>query len=185
EGMASAIIDKTGCSRAVALAGVAVPGIIGSLITALPFVVDPGLAGNGTVGLNFLDILDHWAFGYSLLTVGFLECVLLGWVFGADKLRAFVNQHTKFKLGVWFEWLIKIVIPAILLVVIVWNLYIDLSGELYGSTNPLDGITPDVTWMPAVIPMVWILGTLGLAAFLTSRKTAPQSTESPLATSER
>ena len=41
------------------------------------------------------DILDHWAFSYSLLTVGLVECVLLGWVFGADKLRAFVNQHSK------------------------------------------------------------------------------------------
>ena len=168
EGMASAIIDKTGTTRARALAMVAIPGIIGSLITALPFVVDPDLGGNGTVGLNFLDILDHWAFGYSLLTVGLLECVMIGWVFGADKLRGFVNEHTRIQLGVWFEWLVKLVIPAILAVVILWNLYADLTGVLYGSANPLG----PVDWFPVVIPLVWIFGTLALAAYLVSRPTS-------------
>ena len=182
EGMASAIIDKTGCSRATALAMVAVPGIIGSLITALPFVVDPGLAGNGTVGLNFLDILDHWAFGYSLLAVGLLETLLLGWVFGAANLRAFVNQHTRFKLGAWFDVLLRFVIPAILATVIVWNLYTDLfGGELYGSGVPLGF----VDWFPVVIPIVWIGGTLALAAYLTSRPTAEAPNPPAVATFER
>ena len=148
EGMASAIIDKTGVPRAKALMFVAVPGIIGSLITALPFVVDPGLGGNGTVGLNFLDILDHWAFGYSLLTVGLLECLLIGWVFGADNVRLFVNQYSRIRLGRWFNVLIKFVIPALLGTVLVWNLVLDLSGPLYGSTNPLGA----VSWFPVVIP---------------------------------
>jgi NSS family neurotransmitter:Na+ symporter len=169
EGMASAIIDKTGVSRAKALAMVAVPGVIGSLITALPFVVDPELGGNGTVGLNFLDILDHWAFGYSLLTVGLLECIMIGWVFGAAKIRAFVNENSKLKIGAWFDVLVKYVIPSILFVVIVWNLWTDLTGTLYGSANPLG----PVDWFPVVIPLVWIFGTLGLAAYLVTRPTAP------------
>lgn len=174
EGMASAVIDKTGASRATALTMVAVPGVIGSVITTLPFVVDPGLAGNGTVGLNFLDILDHWAFSYSLLTVGLLESVLLGWVFGASRLRAFVNEHSKLTLGAWFDVLLKFVIPAILFTVIVWNLWLDLfGGELYGSANPLG----PVDWFPVVIPLVWIVGTLALAAFLTSRAAAPEPSE--------
>ena len=179
EGMASAVIDKTGTSRAAALTMVAVPGIIGAVITTLPFVVDPSLGGNGTVGLNFLDILDHWAFGYSLLAVGLIECVLLGWVFGADKLRAFVNEHSKLKLGAWFDVLIKYLIPAVLGTVLVWNLAIDLFGAdgLYGSGYPLGS----VSWFPIVIPLVWILGTLGLATFLTSRRSAtvPSETVSP------
>ena len=179
EGMASAVIDKTGTSRSSALAMVAVPGIVGSIITTLPFVVDPTLGGNGTVGLNFLDILDHWAFGYSLLTVGLIECVLLGWVFGADKLRAFVNEHSKLRLGVWFDVLLKFVIPALLLTVIVWNLYLDLiGGPLYGSAYPL-GV---VDWFPVVIPIVWILGTLALAAYLTSRPSAEEPAENAFAT---
>ncbi len=174
EGMASAIIDKTGTSRATALAMVAVPGVIGSIITTLPFIVDPTLGGNGTVGLNFLDILDHWAFGYSLLTVSLIECILLGWVFGASNLRAFVNQNAKLKLGAWFDVLLKYVIPAVLAVVIVWNLYIDLlGGPLFGEAYPLGA----VSWFPVVIPLVWIFGTLGLATYLTSQPSAEEPAE--------
>ena len=175
EGMASAVIDKTGVSRAGALATVAVPGVIGSVITTMPFVVDPTLGGNGTVGFNFLDILDHWAFGYSLLTVGLIECVLLGWVFGADKLRAFVNEHASLKLGVWFDVLLKYVIPVVLAVVIGWNLWLDLfgAGGLYGSGFPLG----PVAWFPVVIPIVWIVGTLGVASYLTSRQPAQPPAE--------
>ena len=181
EGMASALIDKLGIDRKKALLMVAVPGLIGSMVTALPFIVDPGLAGNGTVGLNFLDILDHWAFGYSLLTVGLIECVLLGWVFGAGNLRAFVNQHSKLKLGAWFDVLLRFIIPAILLTVIVWNLVIDLTGEqLYGAANPLGF----VDWFPVVIPILWIVGTLSLATYLTRQPSAPDPTESPIATFE-
>ena len=181
EGMASAVIDKTGVDRKTALTMVAVPGVTGSLISTLPFIVDPGLVGNGTVGFNFLDILDHWAFGYSLLTVGLIECVLLGWVFGAGNLRAFVNEHSKLQLGAWFDVLVRFVIPAILFTVIVWNLYIDLfGGPLYASANPL-GV---VDWFPVVIPLVWIVGTLALAAYLTSRPTAAEPAEPAVATFE-
>ncbi len=180
EGMASALIDKLGIPRTQALLMVAVPGVVGSLVTTLPFIVDPGLAGNGTVGLNFLDILDHWAFGYSLLTVGLIECVMLGWVFGAGNLRAFVNQNSKVQLGPWFDVLLRFVIPAILATVIVWNLWIDLfGGPLYGASNPL-GM---VDWFPVVIPILWIGGTLGLATSLTSRPSAPQPKEPLVASS--
>ncbi|MDX1531683.1 MAG: sodium-dependent transporter, partial [Rhodothermales bacterium] len=137
EGMASALIDKLQIPRARALAMVVVPGAVGSLLCALPFVVDPELAGNGTVGLNLLDILDHWAFRYSLLTVGLMECVLVGWVFGADRLREAANRHSKFRLGSWFDVLIKFVVPALLLFVIAWNLVEDLTGGLYGGAYPL------------------------------------------------
>lgn len=185
EGMASAFIDKTGMSRTAALLMVAVPGIAGSLVTALPLIVDPALDGNGTFGLNFLDILDHWAFGYSLLTVGLLECLLLGWVVGADRLRGFVNQHARLKLGVWFDALIKYVIPLALGAVLVSNLWIDLSaaarGEIYGSGVPLGF----ASWLPVVVPVVWLVGTLVLAAYLSSRTTAPEPSEPAIAIFER
>ena len=117
----------------------------------------------------------------GVLTVGLIECVLLGWVFGAGNLRAFVNQHSKLKLGAWFDVLLRFIIPAILLTVIVWNLVIDLTGEqLYGAANPLGF----VDWFPVVIPILWIVGTLSLATYLTRQPSAPDPTESPIATFE-
>ena len=99
-------------------------------------------------------------------------------MFGAANLRAFVNTHASLKLGPWFDVLLKFVIPAILATVIVWNLYIDLvGGPLYGSGFPLGA----VDWFPVVIPLVWIVGTLAVAAFFTSRETAPEAAEPVLA----
>ena len=169
EGMASALIDKLGIPRARALAFVLVPGIAGSLMFALPFVVDAGLSGNGTLGLTLLDLVDNWAFRYSLITVGLLECLLVGWVLGADKVRAAVNVHTKFQLGVWFDWLIKLVIPVILGFVLIGTLIQDLTreGGIYGSTYEMPGLE----WLPGFIPVAWLVLTLVLAGFLASRPT--------------
>ncbi len=171
EGMASALIDKLDISRGKALAFVMVPGVLGSLAFALPTIVDADLVNNGTLGLNLLDILDHWAFRYSLLTVGLLECVMIGWVFGADKLREAANLHSSFTLGPWFNVLIKFVVPALLLFVLVWNLLEDTvwaewlygTHSAQGAMNPLGGLD----WLPVVIPLVWLFGTIGIASYLT------------------
>jgi len=51
------------------------------------------LDSNGTLGLTLLDLFDHWAFSYGLLLVGLAECIVIGWVFGARKLREIINKH--------------------------------------------------------------------------------------------
>jgi NSS family neurotransmitter:Na+ symporter len=182
EGMASALIDKLGVSRARALAFVLVPGILGSIMYALPMVVNPSLSDNGTLGLSLLDLVDHWAFRYSLILVGLLECLLVGWVLGADKVRAVVNEHTKFKLPAFFDWMIKLIIPAILGFVLGWSLWEDLKpmfgGEgIYGSAWELVGFG----WLPLAAPILWIVFTIALAAFLTSRRTAHTAPHDPIA----
>ncbi len=163
EAPASALIDKLGISRVKALTIIAVPGVIGSVCFALPTIIDPGLASNGTLGLTLLDVLDHWAFNYSLLTVCFLECIMLGWVLGADKLRLAVNHHSSFQLGSWFDGLIKFVIPGLLGAVILWNLYNEFDQALYGTTYVLGGLD----WIPYLLPVIWLGGTLALAWYLT------------------
>ncbi len=164
EGPASALIDKLGISRNKALACVAIPGILGSVAFALPTVIDPTLTSDGTLGLTLLDVLDHWAFNYSLLTVSFLECIMLGWVLGADKLRAAINKNSSFHLGKWFSIQIKYVIPLLLGLVLGWNLLHEFFGtDLYG-TNLVLG-TYD--WIPYVVPVIWLAGTLGIAFYLT------------------
>ena len=176
EGPASALIDKLGVTRGKALAMILVPGVAGSIIYTLPAVIDPGLTGNGALGLTLLDVMDHWAFNYSLLTVGMLECLLVGWVLGADKLRHAVNMHSKFKLGPWFDWLIKLVVPGLLAVVLVWSLVSEFTGRLYGTGWQMDGFG----WIPYVIPFVWLLGTLGFAAYLTFGHEYPAVERDPL-----
>ena len=169
EGMASALIDKLGISRAKALAFVMVPGVAGSLTFALPFIVDPGLSGDGTLGFTLFDLVDHWAFRYSLITVGLMECLLLGWVLGAEKIRHAVNQHSKFKLPAFFDWMIKLIIPAILGFVLIGTLIEDITqdGGVYGFHWGVEAIGI----LPVVVPIVLLAFTVGLAAFLTTRRT--------------
>ena len=90
---------------------------------------------------------------------------MIGWVLGADELRTFVNEHSKFTLGRWFNVQIKFVIPIILSLVIGGTLWQDLSGGLYQSDADFGGLG----WLPAAIPIFWIIATLVMSAVLTNR----------------
>lgn len=181
EGPASALIDKLGITRAKALTLILIPGVVGSLIYTLPTIIDPALAGNGTLGLTLLDVMDHWAFSYSLITVGLLECLLVGWVLGADKLRQAVNRYSKFHLGPWFNVMIKFIAPGLLGIVLIWSLiseWYTISFIPHFSIAPAQfyGTGADVgayNWIPYVIPFVWLFGTVAFAAYLTFGRTYP------------
>ena len=90
---------------------------------------------------------------------------MIGWVLGPKKLRFAINANSSFKLGSWFDVLIKYVIPGLLGTVLVWNIYTEFSGDLYGSTYVLGGMD----WIPYLIPVIWLVGTLLIAYFLTFR----------------
>ncbi|MEO1435567.1 MAG: sodium-dependent transporter [Bacteroidota bacterium] len=161
EGPAAALMDKLKITRRKALTVIAIPCMIGSMLCTLPIIVDKGLAGNGTLGLSILDITDHWVFSYSLLFGGLIEAIAIGWILGADKLRQALNLHSKWNLGKWFNVLIKYVIPVILTTVIVTSLW-EERGNLYGS-----GGLDSFNFLPIVIPIFWLVTSLGFAYFLT------------------
>lgn len=164
ESPVSAIIDKYDIKRNKALWIIALPCMVGSFFFAIPTIIDPALGGNGTLGLTLLDITDHWVFSYSLLTIGLVEVILIGWLIGADKLRVQLNLHASLKLGRWFNVLLKYLIPVILIVVITGSLFQELP--LYGSSYPLGGFN----WIPLFIPVFWISATL-IGAYVITFKT--------------
>ncbi len=136
EALAAGVIDKFNLPRKTVVLIVSAIGVIGSVMFALPMVIDPGLAGNGTLGLTLLDFFDHWAFSYGLLICGLLECLLVGWVLGPEKLRESINPHAKIKVGPIFDWMIKVVIPAVILVILGFSIKNEMSGDgLYGGTT--------------------------------------------------
>jgi NSS family neurotransmitter:Na+ symporter len=175
ETIVAAVRDKLKFSRASILTGVAIPGIIGSVCFALPLVIDPGLTGDGTLGQTLLDLLNHWAFNYTLLTVGIVECILIGWVFGIDKLRNEINKHSFFTLGKWFNGLIKYLIPALLALILIWNLITEFSSKLYGSGYSIGAWS----WLSYFVPVFWIGSTLAGAFYLTFFKSYNESVNEP------
>ena len=170
EGLASAMIDKFKVSRGKAITVFCIFGALGSCLFALPQVVNPGLENDGTLGLTLLDLFDHWAFSYGLLITGLVECVLLGWVFGVHKIREDINKHSKWKLGAWYDWLIKLVIPALILFVLGYSLInTEIRQGLYGSAYSAN-YSEDWKMLasaPIVVLGVWLAVTLGLSALFT------------------
>ena len=164
EAVGAGIIDKFEMPRKKVVVIVSVIGTIGSVMFALPMVIDPGLDGNGTLGLTLLDFFDHWAFSYGLLICGFLECVLVGWVLGPEKLRESINPHSKIKLGPLFDWMIKLVIPVVILVILGFSINAEVSEGLYGGTVETGTMQNLHVFVLAAWLLFTILGSMALTA---------------------
>jgi neurotransmitter:Na+ symporter, NSS family len=163
EALASAVCDKLpSARRAVVVLGISALGVVGSTLFALPNVVDPGLDGNGTLGLSLLDLIDHWAFSYGLLLTGLAETLIVGWWLGPEKLRDWLNAHGHLHVGRWFDVLVKYVIPVILVFLLGYGAWTEVRDGLYGWEMPGTGAPFALGAL-----LVWGLGSAGVAAWLT------------------
>jgi NSS family neurotransmitter:Na+ symporter len=171
EGLACALIDKFHIRRGRAITVFCIFGALGSSLFALPHIVNPGLENDGTLGLTLLDLVDHWAFSYGLLIVGLLECLLIGWVFGVNRIRDDINAHSRWRLGVWYDALIRYVIPVLILFVLGWSLVHEFKDGLYGlSFAP--NFSEAFRWMagsPWVVLFGWLAITVSVAAIFTRK----------------
>ena len=165
ETLVGSIIDAFGFTRRRVVWAVALVGMVGSLAFALPQVIDPNLDTNGTLGLSLLDLFDHWAFSYGLLIAGLLECIFLGWLFNTDKLLAHINEHSSIHLGAWFKWMIRVVMPGLIL----WILISGLVGEFKGIYGH-DHVHGRYQSMHLYALFIWGLFTFGMAAVFTLSK---------------
>ncbi|MBR4759440.1 MAG: sodium-dependent transporter [Lachnospiraceae bacterium] len=87
-------------------------------------------------GLAWLDIVDNWCNAFSLILVGILEAVTIGWLFDPKKVLKEVNRNTaSFKMPEWwFVFSIKILAPLTLTVFFIWNLVtLFKGGGIYGA----------------------------------------------------
>ncbi|MBD3237943.1 MAG: hypothetical protein GF330_14685, partial [Candidatus Eisenbacteria bacterium] len=135
EAFSSALIDKFRANRKKVLVWSFIVGTSGSLLFALPQVIDHTLSDNGTLGLTLLDMVDHWAFGHGLLFVGLVECLLLGWVYGVHRIRRTINEHSKYHLPAAYDWMIKLVIPLVVIGILGVAIYQQVQSPdgLYGA----------------------------------------------------
>ena len=148
-GVISPVMDKFGLSRVKATA----------IICVIAFLIGIIFTTNG--GLYWLDIVDRTVSFYALLITGALACIVVGWVFGAGKLREHVNKTSDIKVGAWFDWLLKVVVPAGLLFVVIYG------GFMTDIPAPYGGYP---TWAAS---MIWVIlaVTLGLSFWLQAVKT--------------
>jgi len=105
-GVISPIMDKFGLSRVKATA----------IVCVIAFLI--GLLYCTQGGLYWLDQVDRTACFYGLLITGALACLVIGWRFGAGKLREYLNGTSDIQVGAWWDWLIKLIVPIALLFVL-------------------------------------------------------------------
>ncbi len=120
EAVEAAVNDKFAFKKETALKVLCVLGFFGSLVFAT------------RAGLYWLDIVDHYVSNYGLLMVGILESVVFGWLLGAEDIRRYVNSVSEIKLGRWFNFSIKYLIPAGLAFILSLSA-IDEVSKAYGG----------------------------------------------------
>jgi len=158
-GVISPLMDKFGWGRTKVAAIVCVI----SFAIGVIFTCEGGLYWGP-------DILDRAVSFYGLLLTGALACLVIGWGFPASKLRGYVNETSDFKIGAWFDWIIKIVVPVALLFVAIYGGFKPDIEASYGGYP---------RWASSFI-WIFLLVTLGLSFLFASYKT-----KGSIATSEK
>jgi NSS family neurotransmitter:Na+ symporter len=152
-GVISPLRDKFGWGR----------GKVTAVICVIAFAV--GLLFTTGGGLYWLDIVDRTVSFYGLLITGALACIVVGWVYGADKLREYLNETSDIRVGAWFDWLIKVVVPAGLLFVVIYGGFMEDIPNAYAGyeqIGPFNG--SHIIWIILVV-------TLGFSFWLQAAKT--------------
>lgn len=80
-------------------------------------------------GLYWLDISDHFINDFILILIGIFQCVVVGWLFGAKKIREYFNETSTIKFGKWWDIMIRFVTPIVLLYISVSYLIENLQSN--------------------------------------------------------
>lgn len=126
--------------------------VVAFIVCVAGFVA--GLIFAAGSGLYFLDIVDHFVTNYSLAIVGIMSCIAVGWMYGADNMREFINSVSEMKLGVWWNHAIRWVIPLSLGTLFLIQLYRDIITPYEGY--PAWALS--VGWLTVLIPLAIGIG---------------------------
>ncbi|HIH74745.1 MAG TPA: sodium-dependent transporter [Methanosarcina sp.] len=120
EAFASAVMDKFEMKRSRAVDITIGLELLFSLVYAT------------RAGIYWLDIIDHFINTYGVILVGILEAIAIGWIYGADRIREWVNTYSGIRAGAWWDVCIKIITPAVLLYIIYKETLSNLSVPYEG-----------------------------------------------------
>jgi NSS family neurotransmitter:Na+ symporter len=91
-----------------------------ALVCGFAFVL--GIIFTTNAGLYWLDIVDHFLTNFGLVAIGLIQCIVVGYFFGAERLREYINIDSDFKVGRWWNIFIKIITPGILIILLIQKL---------------------------------------------------------------
>lgn len=84
-------------------------------------------------GLFFLDTVDHFINLYGIVFAGFVEVILVAWVFKElDSLKQHADSVSDIKLGAWWKFCLMILTPVVLAYMMFDNIRQDVSAPYEG-----------------------------------------------------
>jgi neurotransmitter:Na+ symporter, NSS family len=120
---------------------------IALIVCVLAFLL--GLVYTTNSGLYLLDIVDHFVTNISLIVIGILECIAVGWILGAEKLRKYINKVSDFKIGEWWDISIKYIVPISLSIILV----LQLRTEFINNYGGYPDWAIAIGWAAVLIPL--------------------------------
>ena len=131
ESILTSIVDKTGWHRGKTLIGMSLVG----LGLGLFYCTRGGLSWLGAIDAF---INDPWG-GIALL--GLLEAVVIGWAYRIGRLREHANERSDWRLGAWWDWIIRYLAPIVLAALFAWSVVDKLTspgGLIYNKLGEID-----------------------------------------------
>ncbi|MDV2481924.1 sodium-dependent transporter [Methanoculleus sp. Wushi-C6] len=110
------------------------PALLSALVSAGIFLVGLLFMTNG--GLYWIDLIDAYYSSFAILVVGILETIVIGHLYGAGRLRGFMNASASRPVGRWWDLSIRYLVPAVLIVAVAASL-VERIGTPYGGYPPL------------------------------------------------
>lgn len=137
ESFSSALTDKFKWPRKMVVTLLCLCGLAGGLIFTT------------RAGLYLLDIADHFITSYGLVLGGLLQCLIVGWYMGPEKLRLHFNRVGS-RVPVLWNLFIRFVTPLVLAALLLLALKGDLSSN-YGDYSTLSLLIYGVGWLAACL----------------------------------
>ncbi|MDH4129057.1 MAG: sodium-dependent transporter [Spirochaetota bacterium] len=144
EAFVSAVIDKFQWNRKILVTITCIVGFLGGIVFT---------TGGG---IYWLDIVDHFLNSYGLVTVGLLECIVVGWFFRIEILQFHINQVSSIKIGKSWNWMIRIFVPIVLTVIIGTSFFNEIQKP-YENYNLISLLSIGVGWLFVTVIIAVVL----------------------------
>lgn len=122
-----------------------------ALITCSFFVLT-GLILCTQAGLYIFQLLDWYIAAFSVPVFGLLECIVFGWIYGADNLSRDIEIMLGRGVPVYMRIMWCIVTPALLLLLLVSSIYTYQPPMVGDYTYPL--FARAIGWLLAILPLI-------------------------------
>ncbi len=142
------------------------------IVGVIAFIL--GIIFTTRAGIHILDVVDHFITTYNIVLVGFLETIMVGWYYGAEKMRKVINKVSDWHLGKWWNYSIKWVAPIGLGFLLIINFIKEvpslhkwflanlpwtsaLVGESVGVYGGYPSWAIGIGWGVVVVPLLFFL----------------------------